>query len=223
MPKPAPNHPKSRNNYPLNPHAPTLTRSDMTYWVFGYGSLIWKPPPHWVEKKSGYIRGAVRRFWQSSNDHRGEGTPENPGRVVTLIAKEFWQTLDDPHPYGDDDQVWGVAYRIDPEHEVEVREYLDYREKNGYTDIQIDFVPADGSETFKCTTYVGQPDNEAFVGPQDPDELAKDILRSHGASGQNTEYLFELWIAIKEICPQSTDRHIADLVTRVKNLQTAQA
>lgn len=33
----------------------------------------------------------------------------------------------------DEDIVWGVAFRIDPEKEEEVKAYLEHREKNGYT------------------------------------------------------------------------------------------
>lgn len=60
-----------------------------------------------------------------SEDHRG--TPENPGRVVTLIARSFWETLDDHHP-SKSDKVWGTAYRIEADKVKEVKDYLDIRE-----------------------------------------------------------------------------------------------
>lgn len=55
-------------------------------WVIGYGSLIFKPPPLFSFKVTGTLKGFIRRFWQSSSDHRG--TPASPGRVATLVSLE---------------------------------------------------------------------------------------------------------------------------------------
>ncbi|KAM3419719.1 Gamma-glutamylcyclotransferase [Cercospora zeina] len=115
-------------------------------WLFGYGSLIWKPPPHYDLRLPGYIEGFIRRFWQmisirlskgrisnsrpSSEDHRG--TPEAPGRVCTLIDRELWETLTDQHASAPP-RVWGAAYRIPAANVAEVKEYMDIREINGYS------------------------------------------------------------------------------------------
>jgi hypothetical protein len=99
--------------------------------VFGYGSLIFKPPPHVISQVPGFLKGYVRRFAQKSHDHRG--TPENPGRVVTLVHKEDWDRFSASDAFPHEDVVWGVAYTINPAYVAEVRDYLDYREKDGYT------------------------------------------------------------------------------------------
>lgn len=184
------------------------------YWLFGYGSLIFKAPPHVINRVPGYVTGSVRRFWQSSNDHRG--TPENPGRVVTLITKEHWKTLDDPHPYGHNDVVYGVAYKVDPLHAEEVKKYMDWREKNGYVDVELNFhSKSNPKNSWKCVAYVGTPGNQEFVGPQDPEALAKHIALSKGPSGPNIEYLVDLNNAIHGICG-TEDGHIGDLVRRAQ-------
>lgn len=55
------------------------------YWVFGYGSLVWKVDFPIECQEKGFIKGFVRRFYQNSIDHRG--TQENVSKLYMLIIK----------------------------------------------------------------------------------------------------------------------------------------
>ncbi|KAF7846001.1 hypothetical protein BT93_L5643 [Corymbia citriodora subsp. variegata] len=175
------------------------------FWLFGYGSLIWKPPPHFDRRVPGYIDGFVRHTHASSEDHRG--TPEDPGRVVTLIDKSFWET------------VWGAAYHIIPENVEEVKAYLDIREINGYSIQYTDFQPAEQTlPVIKCLVYIGMPDNPQFLGALQPEDVAEKINQSRGPSGENRDYLLNLEQALLELSPGSKDQHISDLAARVRGM-----
>ncbi|KAK8164159.1 ChaC-like protein [Phyllosticta citrichinensis] len=199
------------------------------FWLFGYGSLIWKPPPHFDERVPGYIEGYVRRFWQvpltrpHSQDHRG--TPEAPGRVATLIDRAHWETLTDHVRHNAPvERVWGAAYHIPSRHAAEVRDYLDIREINGYSIQYTPFHPAPTADNPKpspihCMVYIGLPENPQFVGPQDPQALAEHILKSKGPSGENKEYLYMLETALLGLSPESGDDHVTDLLRRCREIE----
>ncbi|KAJ5797663.1 uncharacterized protein N7503_006959 [Penicillium pulvis] len=203
-------------------------------WVFGYGSLIWKPPPHYDQRVPGYISGYVRRFWQASTDHRG--TPEQPGRVVTVIERKFWETLDDPLARLESQsestgKVWGAAYHIPASHAEEVHDYLDEREIDGYSAHFTPFYPVSGEESSStdatgkysiCMVYIGQPTNPQFLrerAQREPQNVAQVISAGHGLSGKNSEYLFLLEKALDGIGLGSADVHVTDLVKRVKAIE----
>ena len=61
----------------MSPHDFTANNTTKrVLWIFGYGSLVWKPDFEFTSRKIGYLKGYVRRFWQGNVTHRGV-----PGRV----------------------------------------------------------------------------------------------------------------------------------------------
>jgi len=170
----------------------------MTDWVFGYGSLIYKVDFPWLERQPAEISGWTRRFWQGSHDHRG--TPDAPGRVVTLVpaAGEICR---------------GMAYRV----EHRVFEHLDHREKNGYERHRVEISLLDSARTVAGNLYVAADDNPAFLGPDEPEKMAAHILGARGPSGDNLEYLLQLAHALRELGEQ--DEHVFDLEQRVSALR----
>ncbi|PKI85422.1 hypothetical protein MVES1_000738 [Malassezia vespertilionis] len=207
------------------PHVATLPKNPErppgSFDVFGYGSLIFKPPPHVIGYTPGYIEGFSRRFAQHSIDHRG--TPENPGRVVTLVKASDWLALPGADLPPEADIVWGISYTIDPVHAEEVRAYLDHREKNGYTPMTAPIWDIlDGNPVMlmpEALVYVGLPENEAFIGPEPLDALAERIYTSQGPSGRNDEYLFRLAEAVRALTPNSADNYLFSLEEKVAALQ----
>lgn len=167
-------------------------------WVFGYGSLIWRPDLPFSERRVGHVEGWTRRFWQSSSDHRG--VPEAPGRVVTLVREPAARCL-------------GVAYRVEESARADVLRRLDVREKNGYTRHQLP-VRCTSAADVEALVYVASPDNHAYVGPAPLRSIAEVIARSHGPSGSNVEYLFELETALEGL--NAEDSHVFELAQAVR-------
>ncbi|HPN79464.1 gamma-glutamylcyclotransferase [Dokdonella sp.] len=148
-------------------------------WLFGYGSLIWKADFSYIERRAARIHGWSRRFWQGSHDHRG--TPESPGRVVTLVAEAGASCA-------------GMAYLITPE----VFDHLDHREKNGYLreTLAIEF-KAGGHEL--GLVYIANPANAAFLGDASDADIARHIANAKGPSGLNRDYFRHLADALREL------------------------
>lgn len=169
-------------------------------WLFGYGSLIWRPAIPFVERRPARAVGFERRFYQGSTDHRG--VPEAPGRVVTLVPG-----------LGCD----GVAYRVADADVDAVLAALDHREQGGYTrlDLQVE-LRGPASREITALTYVAAPDNPYWLGPAPLAAIARQIARARGPSGPNIEYLLRLAAALREL--EVDDPHVFDLAREAESL-----
>ncbi len=168
-------------------------------WLFGYGSLIFKPDFPYIERRPASIHGWTRRFWQGSHDHRG--TPQAPGRVVTLIAEP-------------DATCVGMAYLITPR----TFTALDVREKNGYLRLTTDLTLDDGRHT-KGLVYIATPENAAFLGAASECDIASHIAESHGPSGSNRDYLVHLAHALRRLA--ADDPHVFAIERELLQLEGA--
>ncbi|KAI1720653.1 chaC-like protein domain-containing protein [Ditylenchus destructor] len=171
-------------------------------WVFGYGSLLWYQDFPYVDAVPGVVTDYVRRFWQLSPDHRG--TPERPGRTVTLV----------PQTGG---TCWGMAFKI-PDYAVESSlAYLNFRERAGYRMETVKFYPDNGSEPFDLNVYISieEEQNIYNAGPTAEEEIVKTIITSRGKSGSNLEYALRLADCQRRLAPHHSDDHLFEIETRL--------
>ena len=171
-----------------------------TGWIFGYGSLLWRPDFPFLQQRAGFIRGWARRFWQASTDHRG--IPGAPGRVVTLV------------PAASEQRCWGIAFRVAPDAWPIAIDTLDHRERGGFQRVEVGVEFRDPSDpAVRALVYVADARNSNFVGPASEAEIAAQIRGASGPSGSNAAYALQLAAALREI--DAEDEHVfavADLL-----------
>jgi cation transport regulator ChaC len=122
---------------------------DDELWLFGYGSLIWRPSFAFEARRTGHVVGWTRRFWQGSTDHRG--VPDAPGRVVTLVAEAGARCR-------------GAAYRISDALRRGVVEELDRREQGGYLRQKLEVFLDGETAPRSAIVYVARHDNPEYLG-----------------------------------------------------------
>lgn len=181
-------------------------------WIFGYGSLIWRPAFRFERREPAYVVGWSRRFWQGSTDHRG--VPGAPGRVVTLVSEPAAR-------------CFGMAYRVGAGDLDEVLATLDHREQGGYArhDVPL-YLTAGGAEGGAARAqetailYIATADNPNYLGPAPLGEMARQVRASRGPSGPNPEYVLRLAEALAEMGAE--DPHVFELARLLAETETSE-
>ena len=155
-----------------------MQRGDL--WVFGYGSLMWNPGFAYLERRIARLDGFQRRFALTSRHYRG--TPEKPGLVLGL-------------DWAPGESCTGMAFRICPSKEQEVRDYLVERELVSYAyfetrhPVTLLCEGAGQGEAQDALCYVVDRSHPQYAGQMEPQAQAEIIADAVGPSGPNYEYL----------------------------------
>jgi len=172
-------------------------------WVFGYGSLMWRPGFAFVERQAAVLHGRRRAFCIYSVHHRG--TPERPGLVLGLA------------PGG---AVRGAVYRVAPSDWLEVYAYLKEREQptETYVEASVQVRLADGRRA-AALGFLSDTGHPQWAGALDFEAQARLIAGSTGLSGRNIDYLRDLVEHLR--LDGVRDRGMERLLARVELLEQA--
>ena len=164
--------------------------TDGDVWVFGYGSLIWNPAFHFVEKRTARIHGYHRRFclWTQL----GRGNAENPGLMLGLEHGGACR---------------GVIFRIAKQAVATELDILWRREMLTGAYCPIWVAARSGGESFAAITFVINRNNGRYAGRLPDDKIARHIATAVGPMGPCCDYLYE------------TVRHLAALGIRDRRLE----
>ena len=145
-------------------------------WVFGYGSLMWRPGFPYAERAAATLHGRRRAFCIYSVHHRG--TYERPGLVLGLA------------PGG---SVRGIAYRVAEADWAETYAYLVEREQPTETYVEA-YRPvrlADGRRV-EALVFLSDVRHPQWAGALSLERQAELIAGATGLSGRNPDYLRDL-------------------------------
>jgi len=160
-------------------------------WVFGYGSLMWRPGFAFAERHCAFVRGYHRALCVYSHVHRG--TQERPGLVLGLDRGGSCK---------------GVAFRVAARAAEATLAYLRAREQVTlvYREVVLPARLADGRNV-AAVCYVADRTHSQYAGRLERAELARLVAQGVGLSGTNPDYV------------KNTHDHLAELAIRDATLE----
>jgi cation transport protein ChaC len=145
-------------------------------WVFGYGSLMWRPGFPYIVRRSATLTGRRRAFCIYSVHHRG--TPERPGLVLGLL---------------DGGCVKGAAYQVREDDWPTTYAYLKEREQPTETYVEaMVTVRLDSGDSVEALSFLSDLAHPQWAGDLGLEAQARLISGAKGLSGRNIDYLADL-------------------------------
>jgi glutathione-specific gamma-glutamylcyclotransferase len=157
-----------------------MTVSDTVFpkgdlWVFGYGSLMWRPGFEFIEQVPARLIGEHRALCVYSFVHRG--TPEKPGLVLGLDRGGACR---------------GIAFRVPEQRRKETIAYLRAREQvtSVYREVTRSvWLENDARQRVSALTYVVDRGHVQYAGRLSLTEQHRHVLQGRGQSGANRDYV----------------------------------
>ena len=142
-------------------------------WIFGYGSLMWRPGFDFAEQSPALIDGWHRSFCLWSRRHRG--TAAKPGLVLGLDRGGSCR---------------GAAFRVQGARVQATLDYLADRELDGYAyEARMLPVNVESQGTVMAYTFVADPSHGQYAGKVPLERAASIIMDAEGEAGLNRDYL----------------------------------
>jgi cation transport protein ChaC len=150
-----------------------LSKDDL--WVFGYGSLMWRPGFDFVEQFPARLIGEHRALCVYSFDHRG--TPEKPGLVLGLDRGGACR---------------GIAFRVAARRRDDTVDYLRSREQttNVYREVMRSvWLENEARQRISALAYVVDRGHVQYAGRLALADQLRYVRQGHGRSGNNRDYV----------------------------------
>ena len=158
-----------------------LSKGDL--WVFGYGSLMWRPGFAFIEQVPARLIGEHRALCVYSFVHRG--TAEKPGLVLGLDRGGACR---------------GIAFRVAEKHRAATIAYLRAREQvtSVYREVMRSvWLENEPRQRVSALVYVVDRGHGQYAGRLSLAEQFRHVLQGHGQSGANREYVLSTVKAIE--------------------------
>jgi cation transport protein ChaC len=149
--------------------------SSTDLWVFGYGSLMWRPGFDFVEQVPARLIGEHRALCVYSFDHRG--TPEKPGLVLGLDRGGACR---------------GIAFRVRGERRQATIDYLRGREQTTHVYREVMrsvWLDNEARGRVSALAYVVDRGHVQYAGRLTLAEQLHYVRQGHGRSGDNRDYV----------------------------------